>query len=195
MGDESVDRYLIRDCDALITSRESRAVEEWIESHKRFHIMRDYYTHTDLMLAGMFGGTTDMFPHIAELIEEFYQTKNQYLSHQDQLFLRHYIWSSIKDDLLAHDRCFRFQGALEFPHTSLNSTQHIGQNEASMQITVDLPNIADNTKVSWAIYDKSDTLICRYTTQVINSSWSTYLPNSYVDKLKSGEFIIKYILE
>ena len=54
-NDADVDRYLVRDVDAVINTKERVAVDDWIASGKHFHVMRDYITHTELMLAGMWG--------------------------------------------------------------------------------------------------------------------------------------------
>lgn len=54
--DPKVERYIIRDCDCIINCQERIAVDEWIQSDKHFHIMRDYASHTERMHAGMWGG-------------------------------------------------------------------------------------------------------------------------------------------
>ncbi len=128
MSDSSVDRYIVRDCDSILNTKESCAVEEWIASNKRFHIMRDFYTHTDLILAGMFGGTTDIFPHIDKMISHFHKIKHPNISHQDQLFLRIFIWQTIKQDALIHDRYFRMDSTQPFPpHPRQLKGHHIGE--------------------------------------------------------------------
>jgi len=133
MSDISIYRYLVRDCDSVINIKESLAVDDWMKSEKRFHIMRDFYTHTDLILAGMFGGTTDIFPNIKKMIDTFHKIKNPLVSHQDQLFLRVFVWKTIKEDVLIHDRYFRLDNTIDFPslppHQLQLNSEHIGQNE------------------------------------------------------------------
>ena len=41
-NDDTVDRYIIRDVDSRLNIRERFAVEEWINSDKQFHLMRDH---------------------------------------------------------------------------------------------------------------------------------------------------------
>jgi len=41
VADPTVDRFIVRDVDSRLNYRESIAVEEWIQSNKSFHIMRD----------------------------------------------------------------------------------------------------------------------------------------------------------
>ena len=40
--DPQVDIFLSRDLDSAITVREVEAVEEWLESEKMLHVMRDH---------------------------------------------------------------------------------------------------------------------------------------------------------
>lgn len=44
-GDESVDRYVIRDVDSRLNTRERLAVQDWIESGFPLHVMRDHPYH------------------------------------------------------------------------------------------------------------------------------------------------------
>ena len=41
--DPGVDRYIVRDADALLNIRECLAVREWLGSDRHFHVMRDHY--------------------------------------------------------------------------------------------------------------------------------------------------------
>ncbi len=51
--------FISRDCDSLISERERSAVYEWIDSSKRFHIIRDHPHHGDIKghrtMVGMIG--------------------------------------------------------------------------------------------------------------------------------------------
>lgn len=53
--DPTVDRWISRDCDALLFERDAAAVNEWLESGWSFHTMADFPQHGS-MLAGMWGG-------------------------------------------------------------------------------------------------------------------------------------------
>ncbi|MFK4440559.1 tetratricopeptide (TPR) repeat protein [Caballeronia udeis] len=55
VDDSSVKRFLLRDADALLSEREYAAVQEWVESPYYFHVIRHYFTHTELILAGLLG--------------------------------------------------------------------------------------------------------------------------------------------
>lgn len=47
--------YLVRDCDSRINGREAAAVDEWLKSDKRFHVMRDHPKHVVSVMQGMYG--------------------------------------------------------------------------------------------------------------------------------------------
>jgi tetratricopeptide (TPR) repeat protein len=64
-NDPTVRRFLVRDADAVVSTREALAVMEWLESDRWFHVMRDYWTHTDPILAGMWGGRSGLLPDLA----------------------------------------------------------------------------------------------------------------------------------
>jgi tetratricopeptide (TPR) repeat protein len=60
--DPSVRRFLIRDADALLNIKERVAVDAWLQSDRYFHAMRDWHSHTDLILAGMWAGSATSCP-------------------------------------------------------------------------------------------------------------------------------------
>jgi hypothetical protein len=53
--DEDVELFIVRDSDSRITEREQVSVNEWIDSGKILHIMRDHPHHTYSILGGMWG--------------------------------------------------------------------------------------------------------------------------------------------
>ena len=112
--DREVERYLVRDCDACVNPRERAAVEDWIASGRHFHVMRDALTHTELMLAGMWGGVRGALPSIKREMIDF--SLNAQLSRTaDQTFLRERIWPTVRQSVLIHDSQFRFGGSVDFP--------------------------------------------------------------------------------
>ncbi len=128
-SDPSVDRFLVRDADSVINPREAAAVAAWLDSGALFHAMRDYFTHTDLLLAGMWGGTggllPDLAPHYAPYLRNDKKTFNC-----DQKFLGDVVWPTIRRHTLVHDSWFRTDGSHPFP-ANAPSLQggHVGQNE------------------------------------------------------------------
>ena len=53
--DTQVDAFMSRDLDSIVTPREVKAVEEWVQSGKTLHTMRDHPQHNFPMLGGMWG--------------------------------------------------------------------------------------------------------------------------------------------
>lgn len=99
--DPTVRRFICRDCDSRIGPRERAAVEAWIASGKAFHVMRDHPLHSELMLAGMWGGTAGLLPPLEALIGRFAAAEAD--RWQDQRFLRSHLWPLIMEDCLVHD--------------------------------------------------------------------------------------------
>src|SRR4030095_6635242 len=126
--DHTVRRYLIRDADSIVNAREAEAVAEWIVEGQSFHVMRDWWTHTDPILAGMWGGIGGALPPV-ELLLATHQPEHLETAHIDQWFLRDCIWPSIRSVSIVHDRCFRTEGSRPFPSPAPPGDDHIGQNE------------------------------------------------------------------
>lgn len=127
--DPSVARFLIRDADSLLTVKERVAVDAWLASDKWFHAMRDFHTHTDLILAGMWGGVGNVLPGPTELfrLSTGWRVEND---HIDQDILSDTVWPAIRSSLLIHDSVFTGTlGSVPFPpFGALPAGMHIGQN-------------------------------------------------------------------
>lgn len=127
-NDNSVGYFIVRDCDSVISVREFNAVNEWMNSGKYFHIIRDWWTHTDLILAGLWGGVSGILPDMDKLLSE-YNPKSMETPNIDQWFLRDCIWPLIKDESLIHDRCFSHHNSIKLPGTMPKGNKHIGSCE------------------------------------------------------------------
>jgi len=106
---ENVDIFLSRDADSRITDREIKLVNEFINSNKIFHIIRDHPGHGTEILGGTFGVKVKDFnkkysiKNINEYILEYRKLYNKNIERQpDQVFLREKIWNLIKNDNLCH---------------------------------------------------------------------------------------------
>ncbi|MEM7637389.1 MAG: tetratricopeptide repeat protein, partial [Pseudomonadota bacterium] len=102
VNDGRTRHFLVRDADSIINAREQAAVSEWLASGKAFHVMRDWWTHTEVMLAGMWGGTGGVLPPLQTLLQDF---KPSALAnwHLDQWFLRSQVWPTVRQSCLIHD--------------------------------------------------------------------------------------------
>jgi len=126
--DPAIDRYLVRDADSLLNVRERLAVDEWIAGRKHFHILRDFYTHTDLILAGLWGGVRGALPDLAEAIARFLARPDLPRT-SDQNFLREVIWPIARQSYLLHDSHFTVLKAVPFPvRAGLPQGVNLGQN-------------------------------------------------------------------
>lgn len=103
LADSSVDCILSRDCDSRLSKRESDAVNEWLSSGKKFHIMRDHPYHTVPILAGMWGCKRGILYNIEDLLR-FWSThpKRGVFDAEDQDFLGQIVYPIIKEDVMEH---------------------------------------------------------------------------------------------
>lgn len=101
-SDPSVEVMLSRDCDSRLNEREKYAVEEWLDSDKNFHIMRDSWMHQAEIMGGMWGAKYPILKDMKKLISEY--TKGDFWQ-VDQNFLREIIFPLIREDVMAHDEC------------------------------------------------------------------------------------------
>ncbi|HET6308193.1 MAG TPA: tetratricopeptide repeat protein, partial [Rhodopila sp.] len=129
IADPTVQRFLIRDADSLLTVKERVAVDAWLHSSFHFHAMRDWYTHTDLLLAGMWGGIGNILPPLPDLLRAYtaWRMENDHL---DQDLLSETVWPAIRGNILIHDSIFHpCLGSTAFPpFGALPAGHHIGQN-------------------------------------------------------------------
>ena len=130
--DPEVGRFLVRDCDSVVNQREARAVGDWIASGRAFHVMRDWWTHTDPMLAGMWGGVAGVLPPMKSLLST-YKSKHLETPNWDQWFLRDQVWALIRDEALIQDRCFASRHAVPFPGETPPGSTHVGQDEFAVR--------------------------------------------------------------
>lgn len=130
-NDPNVDRFLIRDADSMLSVRERTAVNQWLDSDKHFHLMRDLPSHTELILAGMWGGVGGVLPPLEPAWTRFAAEFSVPPKIMDQLFLRQCIWPAIKDHSLTHDSHYDFNGARPFPvHANIQANRHVGQDHS-----------------------------------------------------------------
>jgi tetratricopeptide (TPR) repeat protein len=131
--DPQVDRYLVRDADAVINVRERVAVDAWIASGRHFHMMRDWWTHCEPMLAGLWGGVGRALPPLAPRIEAFIARRPYMSRDMDQQFLRNEVWPYARESALVHDSIFQFGGAEDFPALGQRAPGlHVGQDHSVM---------------------------------------------------------------
>jgi protein O-GlcNAc transferase len=114
-SENDLDALIVRDADSLITEREALAVNEWLNSGKGFHIMRDHPNHQSLIMGGMWGCRGRVLPSMKMLIWRwqmlnFLVGKSSFDNYgMDQAFLSQMVYSRIKSNVLIHSEFVLFE--------------------------------------------------------------------------------------
>jgi hypothetical protein len=123
--DPAVGRFVVRDVDSRLNTREKAAVDQWIESGKTFHLMRDSAYHVNLALGGMWGGLGGVFPQIHELVDGWGQYDKW---GQHDSFVSEVLFPLMANDYLCHDDSGNHSDGIPFPkHPPLSGTSHVGE--------------------------------------------------------------------
>ena len=196
MDDDEAAYVLFRDADSVISQREAQAVAEWLASGKMFHTLRDAGTHTELMLAGLWGAVAGAVPNMRGKIETWLQKPLASRHFADQFFLREEVWKYAKQSLCGHDRIFGFYDAQDFPNApqSFDDTQyHVGCDEGNSHISAQL-NLPEGSRIIWRLFSQispfinedfsenllpEERLVCAYESTVQNGQLSAYIPRRY----------------
>ena len=105
-SEEDVDIMISRDTDSRLNLREKAAVDEWLESDKSFHIMRDHPFHGSEILGGMWGVRGSILKDMKNMINDY--VKGDFWQ-VDQNFLKQKIYNIIKDDVMVHDEFHNYE--------------------------------------------------------------------------------------
>lgn len=112
LTDRTATRIISRDADARLTNRDKAAVDEWVESGKYFHVMRDHVNHKKWpVLAGMFGAVNGLL-HPRLVQAWFGKNETSEVANapgaarakwwSDQVWLRDSVWPLVKVHTLSH---------------------------------------------------------------------------------------------
>jgi len=124
--DPQVDLFVSRDLDSLPTRREAAAVEEWLQSEKWLHAMRDNPYHWVPMLGGGWGsqltvpGSRHKWKEIwPKILSDNSAKASRTEKGVDQAILAAYVWSQLggADEAFQHDSytCRHFPGSVGWP--------------------------------------------------------------------------------
>lgn len=123
-SESDVDVFISRDSDSRIDSREKSAVDEWLLSNKKVHIMRDHPYHQSFMLGGMWGAKRGAIDNIKEKIDFFFKVNSWGI---DQNFLNNMIYPFVQSDIFVHDEYFNYNSdKRNFPTARINNN-FVGQ--------------------------------------------------------------------
>ncbi|MEZ3501166.1 tetratricopeptide repeat protein [Pantoea sp. KPR_PJ] len=192
MDDPRVKRFIIRDADSLLSEREAAAVDAWLDSPYWFHHMRDYFSHTELLLAGMWGGCNGVFSNMAQSMRDFIARYSGNPRFTDQYFLKVALWPTVRESLLSHDEIFHFHQAQPWPpHAPVRwqtARFHVGSNAgfASMagKATVKEGEVQP-VELTWG----GNAFV--YSALVTGDEWTMSMPFFLTDAWKAGELTVK----
>ncbi|WP_124379046.1 hypothetical protein [Pseudomonas synxantha] len=196
VDDTEVDRYLIRDADSLLSEREQAAVKQWVTSDYWFHHMRDYFTHTELILAGLWGGCRGGLMTLKPLMQAWLARQADVTRFADQIFLREIVWPTLRQSVLSHDDWFDFHGAVPFPpHPPIRwrtESFHVGSN-ASFQAIRGISRKIDGERQVWRVVDEQGLEKCTYSTNVKDGQWIADMPFFIVEPIARGQWRVELI--
>jgi hypothetical protein len=200
LDDPQAHRILFRDADSVISLREAHAVEQWLTSGKRFHMMRDWGAYTALMMAGLWGVVAGSLPPLDKLMERFMSAPLQSRYFADQDFLQQYIWPYARTSLMQHDSVFGFMGAVPFPDGERPKDFHVGYGEGSGFFTAKC-NQPDGAQATWALFriekrthrQNQKILVCSYSGIVKEGMLKAYVPTRYLRWLEQGTACVRLI--
>lgn len=197
IADPTVKRFLIRDADSLLGYRERAAVDEWLHSDAWFHVMRDFYPHCELILAGMWGGCTGVFSNIHAQMITFIESHQQNIQRAlDQDYLGQCIWPTISQSLLSHDSQQYDVDAVEFPTPQQLTAHeqrpfHIGANEGAHIVDLQLHH-QPSEKVTWVLRNEQHQEICRYDVKTCYAmNIQLILPHDYATKIRNQVWYVE----
>lgn len=124
-AEQGVERFIVRDTDSRLNTREKAAVDAWMSSNKTFHLMRDSRFHTSRVLGGMWGGLGGTIPAIRTLTDTWGKYSRQ--GHNDQ-FMSESVFPLMRDDYICHDSYGHFDDGQPFPpHPPMQGTSFVGE--------------------------------------------------------------------
>ena len=91
---------LVRDVDSRITIREKLAIDEWLNSDKKFHNIKDHESHYEFPIMGAMFGYKGKLPNQIKMIMEEIQKHHQYLL--DQYFLGEFVYPIVRHEEMIH---------------------------------------------------------------------------------------------
>ncbi len=179
-------RYvLLRDVDSQIGQREQGLVLDWLASGKPFHIMRDWYSHSDLILAGLWGAYAPLLAHIGEWIENYIAKQTLHPTHADQEFLAAVVWPRIKSFALIHDSIHQGDNITAFPAPPLTNTGQDALGGYRYKLLEISLQQAINQAYQLVMQDSQGKVIFNYPRNFIDGNDAFHLPYEYIEFMQN----------
>ncbi|MDR0458240.1 MAG: hypothetical protein LBH10_04315 [Burkholderiaceae bacterium] len=192
---------MFRDADSVISRREAAAVDQWLASGKRFHMMRDHPGHIELIMAGLWGVAAGSLPPFQQLMQRFRFEETPIRHFADQDFLRRYVWPYARASLMQHDSMFGFRDAAPFPISGTPDSDFIGMPEGSLGTMTIKSDQPDGTEITWIFcriekIDDSHTQekpVCFYTHTVQGGLLRVPIPRRYAQWVQQGTACVRLV--
>ena len=130
-SDMTVDRFIVRDADSRLISRDATEVELWIQSGKAFHCIRD---HSGLVGWPVSGGLWGGIPSKLRLLvkNNTFDIKMAKFGSQffkDMEFLRDVVWPQVKHDTYCSDSftCRKWESSHPFATKRSDNFEFVGE--------------------------------------------------------------------
>ena len=200
IDDESVDKFMIRDADSLLSYKEKAAVKEWLNSGKYFHVMRDSRMHNELILAGMWGGYNGVIKNMFGLMKDYLKEDMDVNRISDQVFLRKRIWKTVIQSVLVHDSYHLGKEGKPYPDYEISDIEkiaffHIGMIDSN-SCTIKTEIEIKVKKVKWYLENENGEIICSYDSFIKKENGKQIieinLPTFYSSKIKFNKWKISY---
>ena len=125
----NADVVLVRDTDSRFSERETKAVEQWLNSDKLFHIMRDYPAHDVPIMGGTWGCKKQLKLRLYNDMVNWLRIPGNRETTSDQRFLAEVLWPKVQHSVMQHDTFFRdrFPGSIPFPNGDATDGSFVGE--------------------------------------------------------------------
>ena len=158
-----LDAVIVRDADSCFSKRERLAVQEWLRSDKKFHIMRDHFWHGMKIPGGMWG-MRGHFPNLDQLITNWLscQRDQSFPKGIDQRFLGEVVYPLIAKDVCIHharrditdapSTTYEEERTLPFPMARRSARDFVGRPRGRTKYIIALAIYRKNFLSEYRIY-------------------------------------------
>jgi hypothetical protein len=104
IDNNSLDVVCIRDCDGWLSYREKVLLDDWINSEKDIHIIRDHCWHAGKIGGGLWGRKVALKLNIEDKMKDYFLKNKSHQSHsgEDQDFLTDHFYERYKDNTIVY---------------------------------------------------------------------------------------------
>ena len=130
-NDNTVDRFIVRDVDSRLITRDAVEVEKWIQSGKPFHCIRDHPFHSKYPVSGGLWGAVTSNLSVYLKNTTFSYTLTRYSSNffQDMIFLKEAVWPNVKHVSYCSDSfsCKKWESSFPFSTNRTEKLEIVGE--------------------------------------------------------------------